>query len=128
MNITLKDLSTKVKLVIVSNKPKLSYDKQDEWQKKANGYRLKLIYQSRSYTFDFWQGIGIEHKPDVSGVLECLLSDSSVPEDFEDFCKEFGYDTDSRKAERTHKLCLKAATNMKRLLGDNYETFLCADR
>lgn len=125
---SLKDLSRNVKLVIVSNKPKLAYDKQNEWQKKANGYRLKLIYQGRSYAFDFWQGTGITHEPDVSGVLECLLFDSSAPEDFEEFCKEFGYDIDSRKAEQTHKACLKIQSNMKRLLGSDFETFLYANR
>ncbi|HXK70625.1 MAG TPA: hypothetical protein PK455_04905 [Caldisericia bacterium] len=122
-----KDLSRNVKLVIVSNKPKLDYDKWEEWQKKANGYRLKLIYQGRSYIFDFWQGTGIIHEPDVSGVLKCLLSDSSVPEDFEEFCKEFGYSIDSRKAEQTHKACLKVRSNMKKLLGPDFEMFLYAD-
>ena len=52
--LTLKDLSRNVKLVIVSNNPKLDYDKWDEWQKNANAYRLKLIYQGRSFSFDFW--------------------------------------------------------------------------
>jgi len=48
--------------------------------------------------------------------------------DFEEFCSEFGYDTDSRKAENTHKACLKVGENIKRLLGDDYDDFLQADR
>jgi hypothetical protein len=126
--LTLKDLSRNVKLVIVSNKPKLDYDKWDEWQKNAKAYRLKLIYQGRSFSFDFWQGYGITHEPEVEEVLECLLSDASVSEDFEEFCREFGYDIDSRKAEQTHKACLKIQSNMKRLLGPDFEMFLYADR
>ena len=122
--LTLKDLSKNVKLVIVSNKPKLDYDKWDEWQKNAKAYRLKLIYQGRSFSFDFWQGCGITHEPEAEGVLKCLLSDARVPEDFEEFCRGFGYDTDSRKAERTHKACLKIRSNMKRLLGPDFEMFL----
>jgi hypothetical protein len=119
--LTLKDLSKNVKLVIVSNKPKLDYDKWDEWQKNAKAYRLKLIYQGRSFSFDFWQGYGITHEPEVEEVLECLLSDASVSEDFEEFCREFGYDIDSRKAEQTHKSCLKIRSNMKRLLGPDFD-------
>lgn len=125
---TLKDLSRNVKLVIVSNEPKLNYDKWDEWQKNANGYRLKIIYQGRSFSFDFWQGYSITHEPEVEGVLECLLSDASISEDFEDFCNEFGYSTDSRKVEQTYKSCLKIQSNMKRLLGADFEMFLYADK
>lgn len=124
---TLKDLSKNVKLVIVSNKPKLDYDKWDEWQRNANAYRLKLIYQGRSYSFDFWQGYGITHEPEVEGILDCLLSDASVSEDFEEFRREHGYNTD-KKAERIHKACLKIKSNMKRLLGSDFEMFLYADR
>ena len=41
---------------------------------------------------------------------------------------EFGYDEDSRKAEKTHKACLKIAANMRRLLGEDFESFLNAER
>ncbi len=96
--------------------------------KNAKAYRLKFVYQGRSFSFDFWQGYGITHEPEVEGVLECLLSDASVSEDFEEFCREFGYDIDSRKAEQTHKACLKIRSNMKRLLDPDFEMFLYADR
>lgn len=48
--------------------------------------------------------------------------------DFEDFCAEMGYDSDSRSAEAIWKACAKVETSLKRLLGDDYETFLYADR
>ncbi len=124
---TLKSLAIKCRLD-VNYGAALDWDKQDEWQKNANGYRCTLRYKGRRYTFDFWQGQAHTEDPTVVGVLECLLSDASAEEDFAAFCHEFGYDEDSRKAERIHKGCLKARENMRRLLGDDFETFLYSER
>ena len=125
---TLKQLAAKVRLTFKYGETALDWDKQDDWQQKANGYRCTLTYKGRRYTFDFWQGVGIRHDPTAEGCLECLLSDANVEEDFHDFCSEFGYDEDSRKAEATHKACLKVGREMRRLLGDDFDTFLLADR
>lgn len=38
--------------------------------------------------------------------------------DFEDFCNEFGYDNDSRKAEKIYKAVLNEYNNMKMLFTD----------
>lgn len=108
---------------------KLDYDKQDKWQQKATGWHCVLKYQGRRYSFDFWQGPAITGEPTVEGCLDCLLSDSQGGEQsFEEFCSEFGYDQDSRKAETIWKACQKTAVGMRRLLGDDFETFLYADR
>jgi len=107
---------------------KLPYEKQDEWQQNANSYRCTLRYKGRQYSFDYWQGVGITHDPNAEGCLDSLLSDAAVSESFEDFCAEFGYDTDSRRAERTHKACLKNREELERLFGDDFETFLYAER
>ena len=105
------------------------WEAQDEWQQTATGYRCTLRYMGRSYTFDFWQGSAHTEPPDAAGCLECLLSDaSSGAEDFESFCGEFGYDTDSRKAHKTWKACRRVSLRMRKLLGDDYERFLYADR
>jgi hypothetical protein len=57
------------------------------------------------------------------------LSDAQAGEQaFEDFCGEFGYDPDSRKAERIWRASRLVTKNMKRLLGKDYEAFLYADR
>ncbi len=122
---TLKQLAKSVKLVCDGG-PHLEYSKQDEWQQNANGYRCTLRYKGRQYSLDFWQGVGISGDPTAESVLECLLSDASVSDGFEEFCGEFGYDTDSRKAERLHKACLKIRDNMERLLGEDFQGFLHA--
>jgi len=107
----------------------MPWDQQDEWQRNANSYRCTTHYKGRRYSFDYWQGIGISHDPRVDDVLDSLLSDAQAGEQtFEDFCADFGYDSDSRKAEKIWRACQRVAKNMKRLLGKDYETFLYADR
>lgn len=54
------------------------------------------------------QGPAIKTSPDLLDVLQCLLSDgSAADESFDDWCANFGYDTDSRKAFATYELCKK---------------------
>jgi len=59
--------------------------------------------------------------PDAAHVLDCLASDASSYENaqsFEDWASEFGYDTDSRKAERIYRIVKRQAEQLKRTLGD----------
>ena len=43
---------------------------------------------------------------DLKNALECVISDAlSGIYSFDEFCSEFGYDEDSRSAERMHKAC-----------------------
>lgn len=74
--------------------------------------------------------MGIGHngaQPDLPGVLSCLASDASSVEsdDFEDWCSELGYDTDSRKAERTYKACKAEAVKLEKFLGREAFQTLC---
>jgi len=125
---TLKQLVRRVRLSVTYG-AKLDHDRQSDWQRQANGYRCTLRYQGRRYSFDFWQGVGIASDPTAQVCLECLLSDAQAGEQsFEEFCGEFGYDPDSRKAEATWKAWRKTAAGMRRLLGDHFAAFLSADR
>jgi hypothetical protein len=59
-------------------------------------------------------------EPTVREVLDCLASDAATydnAKDFEDWCAEFGFDSDSRKAERTWKVIGKQRQSLERLLG-----------
>ena len=74
--------------------------------------------------------MGSAHKspPTLADVLDCMAGESAGVEnarDFADWCGEYGYDTDSRKVERTFKACQQQAADLKRLLGPAaYETLL----
>lgn len=108
---------------------RLEWNKRDEWQQGANDWRVTLGYQGRRYTVDFWQGVGIVGAPDAAGVMECLLSDaSSADQDFEEWCSDLGESTDSRRAHATWEACRRTSLRLRRLLGDDFERFVYADR
>lgn len=48
-------------------------------------------------------------------ILTCLGSEYHIDPDFECFCSEFGYDTDSIKATELHKRCVKQSKKIKSL-------------
>ena len=74
-------------------------------------------------TVYFSQGYGHNGKePKVASVLDCLASDASSIENargFEDWASDFGYDTDSRKAEKTYRTCEHQAKRLRSFLGDD---------
>ena len=100
-----------------SKNPNMDHDPKypmDHW-------KVTLRMGTRRMTTTFSMGMGHHGaQPDLADVLDCLASDASSyinSRDFEDFCSEFGYDTDSRKAERTYKACGHNAKRLERFLG-----------
>lgn len=57
--------------------------------------------------------------PTSYDVLACLTKYDVG--DFENFCSEFGYDSDSRKAEKIYIACQKEWSEVKRVFGDVLE-------
>lgn len=72
------------------------------------------------------QGVGIETVPqdEPAWVLDALVGDATTyldAESFEDFCNTFGYDTDSRAAERDYHECGENAKRLRALCGSEAE-------
>jgi hypothetical protein len=56
--------------------------------------------------------------PTAADVLSCVILDSeAIEQSFEDWASDFGYDTDSRKAERIYHECVAQARDAQRVLG-----------
>ena len=76
----------------------------------------------------FSQGGAHKKPPTLAEVLDCLASDASGVDNaqsFEAWASEYGYDTDSRKAEKTYNICRQQAQELKALLGkDAYDQLL----
>lgn len=90
----------------------------------SSSWRVTLRYQGRRLTVPFYQGPAIEREPSAADVLSCIISDARAGEqEFEEFCSEFGYDSDSRKAEKTWRACASMAPKVRSLLGDDFEEF-----
>jgi hypothetical protein len=74
------------------------------------------------------ENAGGDFEPELSSVLDSLASDASTYEntrDFEDWCSEFGYDTDSRKAEATWRAVQDQSNRLRKVLGSlTYESLL----
>lgn len=56
-------------------------------------------------------------KPSAYNILCCLTTDN--PGTFEDFCSDYGYDTDSRKAELSYKAVVKEWLNISRIFNES---------
>ena len=54
--------------------------------------------------------------PDEYDIIACLTKDD--PGSFENFCSDFGYDTDSRRAEKTYKAVKAEWKKMLRVFGE----------
>lgn len=84
-------------------------------------WKVKILRHSAPGEMDLIFSMGHGHNgkpPEVEDVLNCIASDSGAIEmSFEDFCAEFGYDEDSRKAERTWKACKKQGEDFESAFG-----------
>lgn len=58
--------------------------------------------------------------PTAADVISCLCRDSDVIDyaRFEDWAGEFGYDPDSRSAEKTYRACLETALALRAAIGE----------
>jgi len=93
-------------------------------------WRCVIRAGKKQMSLVFSMGFGLNGKaPDLPDVLDCLASDAAGVENadnnFEDWASEYGYDIDSRKAERTFAACARQAEKLKNLLGDEaYDALL----
>lgn len=89
---------------------------------EGDQYRWEITLKRGGHSYTFGYGAGMAHKnegkPDLKTVFYCIQSDSAAGSlSFEEFCSEFGYDEDSRNAEKTWKACQEAHAKMEELLG-----------
>jgi len=115
---------TNTKLEVVKAIPQRS----PLWTKKGEmhgiNYWVTLANEKHIYGFNFWgsiadkekvmHGEGHGTKPNAYDILTCLSNSINIG-DFEDFCGNFGYDTDSITAEKTYKAVLNESENINKL-------------
>ncbi len=89
---------------------------------------VKNTETGKQTSFDFWASIAnpeVRSREDLIGAFECFVGDAVAGmNDFNDFCSEFGYDEDSRRAEKIYKACQKATEKLQRIYnGDVYSLY-----
>lgn len=92
-------------------------------------WKIVIRQGRKSFTTYFSQGYGHNgNEPKLDDVLDCLASDAAGYENasnFEDWTSEYGYDTDSRKAEHTFNTIRRQAERLQQFLGDDaYQNLL----
>jgi hypothetical protein len=121
----------------------------DQWSKDASHWRVELNRaDSRNFPginipysmgsaygpqpvgppIGGYQRMSKQQFPGVEDVLGCIQSDCQSIEnarDFADWAADFGYDADSRKAEKIYRTCQDQAQLVRSWLGrDLYRVFL----
>ena len=128
--ITLDQFITEQQLVMSVRPIKRNPHMQGE--QMPRNFECTIEFEGRGYheplTVYFSQGSAHTKPPTLAGVLDCLASDASGVDNaqsFEDWASEYGYDTDSRKAEKIYNICVQQAQELKALLGqDAYDQLL----
>lgn len=112
---------------IKANRIKLTAERADSNPTMDNSenmdhWKCLLARPGKRMTVYFSMGYGHNGKPpEAAGVLDCLSSDAFSIENaqsFEDWAADYGYDTDSRSAEKTFKTCEHQAKRLRSFLGN----------
>jgi hypothetical protein len=112
---------------VMTDAPAGAWDADRPQHARANWYRVTLHMGRRQMTVPFGMGPALTGEPEAAEVLDSLASDASSFENaagFEDWASEFGYDTDSRKAERVWDQTEAQTLSLRRFLGDKYEAYV----
>jgi len=80
-------------------------------------FKIKLSRNNKSFSFKFGQSIkDYAKEPTIYQILSCLQKCGVGT--FENFCGDFGYDEDSRKAEKIYKSVCREFLNMQKLFNE----------
>lgn len=111
----LKSVGAKLKIEYIEHDFYFPDDKQCR-----DIYRFTLSRAGRSYTAKFGQSIAnTGETPTAYDILACITK--YEPGTLEDFCADFGYDSDSRKVEKIYDAVVKEFAGVQRVFGDVIE-------
>jgi hypothetical protein len=86
------------------------------------------LLQRTPLSFDFWNSFHAKSEGttelDAYHVLSSISNDVHCPDTFEDFCAEYGYDEDSRKAFATFKRCARFAERLQAFFSEEEQDAL----
>lgn len=93
---------------------KIGVNKYDIDRKYLESKDIKSIVKRMNWNFDSkLDKIHYPKKPNAYTIFSCLKKHD--PESFENFCSEFGYDTDSKRADKTYNAVLDEWLNLQRI-------------
>lgn len=98
-----------------------------QWGDMVRHFSCKLSYNKKSMTIYFSQGVAHTKPPTILDVLSCVHMDMTSLENiflFDAWAEDFGFDSDSRTAERTYNEIAKQRKGLVRVFGDIYQEFI----
>lgn len=105
-----------------------SYDWTSKGENDSDVWEVALTLNGRTFVTPFTMGSGHHSvEPEVAMVLDCIASDSAGYDNangFEDWADEYGYDTDSRKAEAVYNAVKKQREEFATWAGEHYDDFV----
>jgi hypothetical protein len=93
----------------------------------GTSWTVTLRRLGHAYTLFFHQGSAHKESPSIEDVVNCVLLDVAGylnARSFEDWAAEYGYDTDSRRAQKVYKAVGKQAVGMRQLIGADLDWLL----
>ena len=93
-----------------------------DWDKGYDHYTFPVTLRKdgKSMRTSFTQSrVGGSTPPTEYDIVSCITK--ADPGTFEDFCSEFGYDTDSRQAEKTYRAVKSEWNKVARVFGSEGE-------
>ena len=113
------EFATKHNVKLKINRTTYGYHFEEDEEKRYI-FNCTLSRNGKRYTFNFGQSIAAEDTPPTMyDILTCLTKHN--PETFEDFCSEYGYNTDSINAQKTYKAVQREFNGVNRLFSDILE-------
>jgi hypothetical protein len=100
----------------------------DDMPEGTQHWACTLLRNGEGFTLTFSMGPALEREPTAEDVLDAIASDAAGLENarhFEGWAGEYGYNTDSRKAERTFRAVEEQSGALRSWLGaDLFEELL----
>lgn len=89
---------------------------KSDWPADASHWHVVLRRGDASLSTEYRMGSAHKGSPELPPVLWCLLTDAdSADQPFEDWCSDYGYDEDSRRALRTYETCRETGRKLGEL-------------
>lgn len=98
-----------------------------EMPEGSSHWRVYFALGGRHFDTYYSMGPALSGPPDPVDVLSCVLEDVAGYENarsFEEWAGEYGYDTDSRRAEGIYRAIADQADGLRHLLGELFDEYL----
>lgn len=102
----------------------------DGMPQDSSHYIVTMERNGKKFSTPYSMGPAHNRGPQTADVLNCIASDVSgydSARNFEDWAANYGYDTDSRKAERIYNIIAEQSKSLKNFLGETGYKELCEE-